>query len=1207
MVLTTLMLKHLRVAMLALLLSVGSVFVMTYSVFAVIPQDSQLLHYEFTANEGATVSDQSGNGLTGTLVANAAWNAGGYTGGAISFDGEGDKINVVDGWTGFNENFAISVWINPIDDNDAFSTILSTQENGGDSVQILASPQYNFVRCIVGQGKTNRVEYTTWNDVGWHHYLCQRSTAGVLELYRDGVLIQTKSGATTGTLNLSNNNFLRIGGRFDDVQSFNGLIDEVRIYNRTLTAAEVTSLAQNEVGGDAVCGNNLVETGETCDGTNLVGATCQTQGYDQGTLGCLSNCLGYDTSLCSNITGPVCGNNLVEAGEVCDGVDLNGATCQSQGFLSGSLSCQSNCLGYDVNSCTNNTGCGNGVLSMSSGEKCDDANTVGGDGCSATCQVETGWVCAKNSPSSCVLETTGKDCSLTSFNLAPIMDLGTNLYGGFPGGLYGNGSNVRPAAHEAAGVQIANSIVPLNASGTPDSLNGKIALISIGMSNTRSEFERFIADASLDASLNDQLVIVNGAQNGNTLEEWSPVNALPWSVAETRLATAGVTPDQVQVAWVKLTQGVGGLDPNTYPSYAQQFATDLEVIARNLKIHYPNVKLAYFSSRTRPYTIQQNALNPDFFSYEFGFGVKWLIENQINGSPSLAYSGPQAVAPWIAWGPYLWADGTNPRSDGFTWACSDTIEDGVHPSNTGQGKVSGLLLNFFKNDTTSAGWFLDPVGPDVLPPLRSNGSPSGVLPAGTTQTTISLTTHENATCRYATVPNTAYADMTNTFTTTGGISHSTLVSGLVDGSAFDGYVRCQDSSSNANPDDYTISFSVELNLPCTLTSATWSTATATEFDTTTLTVTGSNCDGETINLAVFEDDLLLGEDASDDAALVSPAAVTFSQTTANATWTAEWQNDCAGLCDPPEYYFTASVVSNPGETQRSGLMTVAKAPACADMMDNDGDGAVDGADFACQQGGPSENSVLAECQDGVDNDLDLATDLADAQCLNSQDNQEAQDGLYSDPAVTLLMPFTVNEGTTVTDESGNGHTGSLLNNAMWNSNGYLQGAIAFDGTGDKLNVADNWTGFNENFAISVWINPVDDNDSFGYIMSTHEGSSGNSLQLFVSPQYNFMRCIAGSGKLDRVELANWNEVGWHHYVCQRSTAGVLELYRDGVMVATTNTAIAGTLNIVGNDFLRVGGRFDDLSSFNGLIDEVVTFNRLLTPQEVQTLYTSSGN
>ena len=97
---------------------------------------------------------------------------------------------------------------------------------------------------------------------------------------------------------------------------------------------------------------------------------------------------------------------------------------------------------------------------------------------------------------------------------------------------------------------------------------------------------------------------------------------------------------------------------------------------------------------------------------------------------------------------------------------------------------------------------------DVTAPVRSNGLPTGTLAVGTTQTTLSLTTNENATCRYATTAGVAYASMTNTFTTTGGTTHSTTVSGLTNGGSYNFFVRCQDAAANANTSDFTIAFAV---------------------------------------------------------------------------------------------------------------------------------------------------------------------------------------------------------------------------------------------------------------------------------------------------------------------------------------------------------------------------------------------------------------
>jgi hypothetical protein len=51
-------------------------------------------------------------------------------------------------------------------------------------------------------------------------------------------------------------------------------------------------------------------------------------------------------------------------------------------------------------------------------------------------------------------------------------------------------------------------------------------------------------------------------------------------------------------------------------------------------------------------------------------------------------------APWLAWGPYLWANETSPREDGLTWQPSDFEADGETLSAQGARKSASLLLRF---------------------------------------------------------------------------------------------------------------------------------------------------------------------------------------------------------------------------------------------------------------------------------------------------------------------------------------------------------------------------------------------------------------------------------------------------------------------------------------------------------------------------------
>ncbi len=92
-------------------------------------------------------------------------------------------------------------------------------------------------------------------------------------------------------------------------------------------------------------------------------------------------------------------------------------------------------------------------------------------------------------------------------------------------------------------------------------------------------------------------------------------------------------------------------------------------------------------------------------------------------------------------------------------------------------------------------------------PQLSNLMPSSNLPAGTTTTTLSLTTNKTAICRYSTTAGRTFAQMTNNFTASGN-NHSASVSGLVNGQSYNYYVRCQDTASNANTTDAIISFQV---------------------------------------------------------------------------------------------------------------------------------------------------------------------------------------------------------------------------------------------------------------------------------------------------------------------------------------------------------------------------------------------------------------
>lgn len=296
--------------------------------------------------------------------------------------------------------------------------------------------------------------------------------------------------------------------------------------------------------------------------------------------------------------------------------------------------------------------------------------------------------------------STQQGCSRTSVGLVPLTDMGARTYEGHPGGLYPGATNAMPSSHRAEGIARAQAIGPLDAQGR-SAPSGRYAFVSIGMSNTTQEFSAFKQLSDADGSRDRRLVVVDLAQGGMTAADWSNPACPCWDVASNRLQQAGVTTAQVTTAWIKLAdrQPTEG-----WPAHAQQLRDNIVRVLQQLPARFPNLRLAYLSSRIYA-GYATTPLNPEPYAYQSGFSVRWTIEQQLNGA--VPYDGPSPAAPWLAWGPYLWADGTTPRADGFTWSCSDLQSDGTHPSTNGRQKVANALLAFVRTDPTAREWYLE--------------------------------------------------------------------------------------------------------------------------------------------------------------------------------------------------------------------------------------------------------------------------------------------------------------------------------------------------------------------------------------------------------------------------------------------------------------------------------------------------------------------
>ena len=324
-------------------------------------------------------------------------------------------------------------------------------------------------------------------------------------------------------------------------------------------------------------------------------------------------------------------------------------------------------------------------------------------------------------------------------SLVALTDL-TVPYRGEDGGLYGGGRNDPPPAHHAAHLKISATIRPLDAEGRP-AADGKIGLITIGFSNTSIESEDFIRAANADAQKAPRVVIVNGAIGGRSavMWAWDGAAVLPaaeqerldrqmdllrmpktnrkssptldkdtWPTLAKRIAAAGLSPLQVQACWLKQVEA-NPKPLGEFPAHARALQADMTAMLQIARHHYPNLRVAYLSSRTYGGWSGRDSGSPEPYAYESGFGTRWIVQAQIAGADALNFDpalGP-VKSPLVLWGPYLWAQGNTPRTfDGLTWTENDIRDDRLHPNESGARKTTALLLNFFKTNAGTAPWFL---------------------------------------------------------------------------------------------------------------------------------------------------------------------------------------------------------------------------------------------------------------------------------------------------------------------------------------------------------------------------------------------------------------------------------------------------------------------------------------------------------------------
>jgi len=211
------------------------------SQLAAAPDVGPVAHWKLDDGAGTIAVDSSGNGNDGVLMGDPQW-AAGIIGGALDFDGDGDYVDCgYDPLFDITGEITVAAWLNIRSIPTAWTAAVAKGENAWRLSNVNVDPRFHFGITWWDNPDLASVDGAT--AVGfdeWHHATGTFDGANI-NVYLDGVL--DGSALTTEPLGISTTN-LFIGLNPESPGTFwDGLIDDVKIFDRALSADEILELA----------------------------------------------------------------------------------------------------------------------------------------------------------------------------------------------------------------------------------------------------------------------------------------------------------------------------------------------------------------------------------------------------------------------------------------------------------------------------------------------------------------------------------------------------------------------------------------------------------------------------------------------------------------------------------------------------------------------------------------------------------------------------------------------------------------------------------------------------------------------------------------------------------------------------------------------------------------------------------------------------
>ncbi len=217
------------------------IIALTINAFAQTPTDGLIGYWPFSGN----ANDVTGNGNNGTIFgATLTSNRFGIANSAYSFDGVTNMIKIAGLNTSlhldaFNNSFSVIVWVKSANQVSSARIIEDQDNNLGYPFSIQAAS--NVVHLVAYDGTNNPdIQIPNVFDNNWHmiSLIVNQSTDSIYGYFDNLLTGKQLNTITTGITS----DTICIGNRRNQNRGFNGLIDDIRIYDRVLTNNEITSL-----------------------------------------------------------------------------------------------------------------------------------------------------------------------------------------------------------------------------------------------------------------------------------------------------------------------------------------------------------------------------------------------------------------------------------------------------------------------------------------------------------------------------------------------------------------------------------------------------------------------------------------------------------------------------------------------------------------------------------------------------------------------------------------------------------------------------------------------------------------------------------------------------------------------------------------------------------------------------------------------------